>query len=139
MGKNILNKGKKFYIIATTRYVTGIGAILSNYISHVLYAIDNGLIPIVDLKHYQNQYFKDGRTYKDNSWEYFFEQPCGYSLNDIDSDSEVIISDNTLRTSNKDYCITGKALPISNVIISDKHLKELKSRYQDLLLMPLRQ
>ena len=84
----------------------------------------------VDISTVDDSLTEDGRTYKDNSWEYFFEKPCGYSLNDIDSDSEVIISDNTLRTSNKDYCITGKALPISNVIISDKHLKELKSRYQ---------
>ena len=78
---------KKFYIIARTANVTGIGALIFGLTSHILYAISKGFIPIVDLKHYKNQYFKDGREYKDNSWEYFLEQPLGYSIDDIPDDA----------------------------------------------------
>ena len=67
----LIKDNKKFYIIGTTRDITGIGAILIGYIGHALYAINNQMIPVIDLKHYKNQYFKDGRTYKDNTWEYF--------------------------------------------------------------------
>ena len=51
----------------------GLFAIYSQILWQIVYALDNGYIPVVDLKHYYNQYFKDNRTYKDNSWEYFFK------------------------------------------------------------------
>ena len=122
---------KKFYIVARTCSIAGLGAIWIGYVSHALYAIDNGFIPIIDLKHYKNQYFKEGKTYRDNVWEYFFEQPCGYSLDDIAPDSEVVISD-SIRFPSSDYVMVSAKLPISNVMVSDKHVKELKSRYQSL-------
>ena len=121
---------KKFYIVARTCNITGLGAIWISYLSHILYAIDNGFIPIIDLKHYKNQYFRDGRVYKDNTWEYFFEQPCGYSLDDIEPNSEVVISNNVLFNQNRKDNITVNITPVSGVTINDKHLMELKSRYQ---------
>ena len=87
----------KFYIIGITRNVTGLGAILFTTLCHIKYALDNGYIPIVDLKHYKNQYFKDGRSFRDNTWEYFFEQPTKYNLDNIPDDAEIVISDNTNR------------------------------------------
>ena len=123
---------KKFYIVATTQDIAGIGAILIGQTSHALYAIGNGFTPIIDLKHYKNQYFKDGRTYKDNSWEYFFEQPCGYTLDDIDSNSEVIISNNIRFPANNNYKITTKILPISKIETTNISSISLKQRYQTL-------
>lgn len=46
-------------------------------------AIRLGYTPIIDMQHHDNQYFKDGRKFKDNVWEYYFKQPCGINLNDI--------------------------------------------------------
>ena len=100
------SKNKEFYVVARTADITGLGAIVVGVISHALYALDKGFLPIVDLKHYKNQYFKDGRTYKDNTWEYFFEQPAGYTLDDVSSDSEVVISLNDRYCSDKKYHIT---------------------------------
>lgn len=121
---------KTFYIIATTRNITGIGAIWIGYIAHTLYAIDNGYIPIIDLKHYQNQYFKDNRTYKDNTWEYFFEQPCTHTLNDIDEDSKIIISTNSRMSSRNKYNIWGNRIPINSKTVLSQELLNLKSRYE---------
>ena len=67
-------------------------AIAMNNLCYVVSAIKDGYIPIIDMKHYTNRYFKDNREYKDNAWEYYFEQPVGCNLGDIDDFSEVIIS-----------------------------------------------
>lgn len=127
------DKDKRFYIVARTPDVAGIGAIAVGTISHALYALDKGLLPIVDLKHYKNQYFKDGRTYKDNTWEYFFEQPAGYTLDDVSSDSEVVISLNDRYCSDKKYHITYDKLPISKKTFLCADLVKLKSNYQSLI------
>ncbi len=129
----VLNK-KKFYIVATPQDIAGIGAILIGEIAHALYAIDKGFIPIIDLKHYQNAYFKSGRIYKDNTWEYFFEQPCGYTLDDIDSDSdsEITISSHHRFPVGKNYKMTTDMLPISKTKTIKKLSLELKQRYQAL-------
>lgn len=60
---------------------------------YIKYALDKGYIPIVDMKHNRNQYFKDGREYKDNVWEYFFKQPGMAALEELSEDSNFIISD----------------------------------------------
>ena len=84
----------KFYIIAVTYEIEGLFALATSVINHVIYAKNNGYIPIVDLKHYDNQYFKDDRVFKDNVWEYFFEQPNGYNLDNVTQNSNVLISQN---------------------------------------------
>lgn len=85
---------RKIYIVARTFKIEGLFAIVNSVINHCEYAYDNGYIPIVDMKHYANQYFKDGRIFKDNSWEYFFEQPSGIGLDDIQDEDEIVISKN---------------------------------------------
>ena len=49
---------KNFYIVARTYDITGIGAIALGYIAHSIFALDRNMIPVCDLKHYRNQYFK---------------------------------------------------------------------------------
>lgn len=80
---------KQYFIIGIPRTISGIGHILKSTLSYIVYAKENGYIPIVDLKHYTNQYFKDGRTYKDNTWEYFFEQPENIGLNNLPDDAVI--------------------------------------------------
>ena len=58
---------KKFYIIANSRKTMGIGAMVCENMKYFMYALDRGLTPIVDYKHYYNQYFKDNIAYKDNA------------------------------------------------------------------------
>ena len=82
------NNKKTFYIIGNYIRQDGLFAMYKHIISHVLYAQESGFIPIVDLQHYPNQYFKDGKAFKENTWEYYFEQPAGYSLKDIKQDMQ---------------------------------------------------
>ena len=55
---------EKFYVICVTYKIEGLFAIVNSVLDHVIYARENGYIPIVDLKHYYNQYFKDNRVFK---------------------------------------------------------------------------
>ena len=82
---------RNFYIICKENIASGIGVIACDVLCSCLFAKQNNLIPIVDMKHYRNQYFKKNRTFKDNAWEYFFTQPNKYSLDHIKEDDNVII------------------------------------------------
>lgn len=82
------NSDKTFYVIGYDYDTQGLFAIVKSVLSHVMYAVERGWIPVVDLKNYNSQYRQDGK----NSWELFFEQPCGYSLEDISKSKHVIKS-----------------------------------------------
>lgn len=119
---------QKYYIIAVSHKTCGLFAILKNTIAHILYALEQGYIPVVDLKHYQNQYFKDNRTFQDNTWDYFFEQPFNIRLEDIPSDADVIISDNVL-IPDYDYALFPYHLPVEGES-EDVQIIKLKNNYK---------
>lgn len=82
------NSDKTFYVIGYDYDTQGLFAIVKSVLSHVMYAVDKGWIPVVDLKNYKSQYRYEGQ----NAWELFFEQPCGYSLEDISKSKNIIKS-----------------------------------------------
>lgn len=89
------NADKTFYVIRRQDSYIGCGLF-----SHVItttagikYALDNGYIPIVDMKNYPNLYISRSELHRVNAWEYYFEQPCGYSLDDIRKSQHIILSD----------------------------------------------
>lgn len=123
---------RKIYIITRSFKEEGLFAIANSIINHCEYAIKNGYVPVVDLKHYSNQYFKDGRTFKDNSWEYFFEQPNGIGLNDIKDEDEVTIGENRIYI-NSDKAIYVSDLPISNEFNENKETEKKKLSQKSLL------
>lgn len=84
---------KKFYIIRRTDSKTT--GLFSNYVyvlRHIDYARRKGFIPVVDFRDYANAYLEDSEIGEINSWEYFFEQPCGYTLDDIKNAKNVWLS-----------------------------------------------
>lgn len=121
---------KKFYIVGVTFEFEGFFAIVNSILDHMIYAYNNGYVPLVDMMHYNNQYFKDGRIYKDNVWEYFFEQPGGLALENIPINSEVIISKNVQFPDNS-ITIFNEDIPINN-LASDVVMKK-KEIYKKLL------
>lgn len=123
---------RKIYIISRSFKEEGLFAIANSIINHCEYAIENGYVPVVDLKHYSNQYFKDGRTFKDNSWEYFFEQPNGIGLDDIKDEDEVTIGENRIYI-NSDKAIYVSDLPISNEFNENKETEKKKLSQKSLL------
>lgn len=83
---------KVFYVIRRNESNSGIGSFIITNLGYIAYAIRKGYIPIVDMKTYKNIYNINLDT---NSWELFFKQPYGYSLDDIKKAKNVIISPET--------------------------------------------
>lgn len=83
---------KTFYIIYL-RYCTNAVSFIKYLISYCLYAEKKGWIPIVDQKTYDFTFLgmKTPEKKSDNVWEYFFEQPAGYTLEDIKDAKNVIL------------------------------------------------
>jgi hypothetical protein len=83
---------KTFYVIGANEGWCGLFAIIYHKLSHFAYAEEHGYIPVVDLQNYYSQYLSDDALFKENAWEYFFEQPMGYGLNDIKRARNIIKS-----------------------------------------------
>ena len=62
----------------------------------IAYAEKKGYTPVVDMKHYPNIYLYDDEVGKVNSWEYYFEQPGGLSLEKALSCRKYIISKDSM-------------------------------------------
>ncbi len=109
---NFMNKGvKTYYIIGNYKKREGLFALYKHITSHIIYALEKNMIPVIDLKHFQNQYFKDDRAFKDNAWEYYFEQPAGIGLDDIEEDANIVIAEPNLWANNK-YIINPIMIPV---------------------------
>ena len=82
------NPDRTFYVISFDYDTQGLFAIVKSVLSHIMYALDKGWIPVVDLKNYHCQYQHEG----ENAWEQFFQQPCGFTLDDINKSKNVVRS-----------------------------------------------
>jgi hypothetical protein len=74
--------------------------LFSYYLSNVCLAqkaLEKGYIPVIDLQTTANMYLKPEQVGKVNAWEYYFEQPCGYSLDDIKGSRHIILGDGFCR------------------------------------------
>ena len=79
-----------FYIIRPiTNSNEGLMSLLLNVCRHILYSESKGYVPIVDFKNYSTQYSDD--NFK-NVWEYYFEQISPYTLDEVYSSKNVILS-----------------------------------------------
>ncbi|MFI3177786.1 MAG: hypothetical protein R3Y67_09920 [Eubacteriales bacterium] len=76
----VLHPTKKFYIIRNFRTNSGLMGIHNIVLSHIIYAINNGYIPVVDMKNYASMYHEESELGSVNTWEYYFEQPMHYTL-----------------------------------------------------------
>jgi hypothetical protein len=85
---------KVFYIIGVDEGWCGLWAIITHQLTHIAYAVDHGYIPVVDLQNYFNQYLGEDVLFKENAWEYYFQQPMGYSLQDVKKAKNIIASVN---------------------------------------------
>lgn len=99
---------KRYCIVGKDADSQGLMALFSAITAGIIEAVKEGYTPIVDMQHFNNMYFKDNRVYKDNIWEYFFEQPAGVSLNDIKDEDEVVIKK---ATTNSPYYFTSYFVP----------------------------
>jgi hypothetical protein len=88
------NADKTFYIIGWGKSWGSSGLMWLVYVNfaHIVYAVKRGYVPIIDLQNYNNQYLAKCMLHKENSWEYYFEQPMGYTLKDIRKSKNIILS-----------------------------------------------
>ena len=89
------NLDKIFYTIGFDDNSGGLSWFTHRVLMHIGYAIDHGYIPIVDMQNYISQYLEKGKLHKENAWEYYFEQPVGITLQDIENSKNIIISRKT--------------------------------------------
>jgi hypothetical protein len=98
------NPDKKFLVIGEKLDKSqGLFSILSAVLMHIRYCVEHNIIPVVDMKNFDNQYLYGLGTGKENSWEYFFEQPFVYGLEQIKNSKNIIF---TKRVINPHSCIS---------------------------------
>ena len=94
--KHILRFGlskDKYYIIRRAEAKAGLFSIVNTTLGHIVYAVNKGYIPVVDMKNYPNPYIDKNELGFVNAWDRLFEQPCGKSLEQAYDGKFVIISD----------------------------------------------
>ena len=86
------NPDKIFFVIRRANCKAGLFSLVMTNMGMVKYALDRGYIPVIDMQSEQNTYLEEELVGKQNAWEYFFEQPCGYTLKDIQKSKNIILS-----------------------------------------------
>lgn len=84
---------KQFYIIRRSGMRLGLFSFFNTNLARIDYAIQNGMIPVVDMQNFRNSYQEEGEYALVNSWEKYFEQPTEYSLKDAYSARKIVLSD----------------------------------------------
>lgn len=85
-------KDTVYYIIKVDAEAIGLAAIIRGVTSQILYAKQREWIPVVDMQSNKNPYLDKSVVGKENSWEYYFEQPTGIGLGDVVNSNNVIYS-----------------------------------------------
>lgn len=91
---------KTFFVIRRAYCKVGLFSYVMTNMGLVDYAVGKGYIPVIDMQNYRNTYLEDERIGKENAWEFFFKQPCGYSLEDVKNAKNVILSNGLIREKN---------------------------------------
>lgn len=81
-----------YYIIRRQYEHTGLFARYKIIGEHIRYALSKGWLPVVDLQNYPNAYLAPEKLGKENSWEYYFEQPLRIGLEQAYSGDNIVLS-----------------------------------------------
>lgn len=88
-----LNPGLKFYVIRSDTMDQGLMSMYFGNVRCVHRLIHDGFTPIVDWQNYMTQYNVDFPVNGTrNAWEYYFEQPCSYTLDEVYKSRNVRLS-----------------------------------------------
>lgn len=82
-----------FYVIRRSERYAGINSHFISNMGHIRYALKRGWVPIIDMKNYPNALLDDKEVGEKNSWDYYFKQPCSYTLEEVYQSKNVILSD----------------------------------------------
>lgn len=84
-------RGRRVFIIRRGSNC-GLFSYLQTALSGIKYALDRGWLPVVDLQTLPTIYHEPDEVGKVNAWEYYFEQPCGVSLRDVERAQDIVIT-----------------------------------------------
>lgn len=84
-----------YYIIRRQPETNGLFARYNVFAGHIAYALSNGWLPVVDMQNYPNIYLPPEKLGKENSWEYYFEQPLRIGLEQAYGGENVVLGDDT--------------------------------------------
>lgn len=70
----------------------GLGNIETYILCSCIYAFNKGYVPIVDMKSVPCMYQSEEEKGKVNIWEKYYQQPCGYTLDDLQKAGKVVYS-----------------------------------------------
>lgn len=87
-----LNKDKTVYVIRIRKETLGLMGYYMAILGHIYAARSKGYVPVVDMKNYKNTYLKKEEVGNINSWEYYFRQPAGISLDEAYKSKNVVLS-----------------------------------------------
>ncbi len=85
------NPDQIFYVIRRRDCYCGLFSLFLTHLQRIDTAIKAGYIPVIDMQNDFNIYLTGDKVGKENAWEYFFRQPCGYSLENIKKSRNIII------------------------------------------------
>ncbi len=84
------NEDKTFFVVRRREMYIGLFSYYLTNVYQVGKALEQGYIPVIDMQNNPNMYLKKEQIGKVNAWEFYFQQPCGYSLSDISKSKTVI-------------------------------------------------
>jgi hypothetical protein len=86
------NKDKTFFIIRRISEIEGHCSMVNTVLGHLLRAEKKDYIPIVDMKNYPSMVWQASeKRGLENAWEYFYEQPGGYYLEEINNSKNIVL------------------------------------------------
>lgn len=105
---------KTFFVVRRATCKVGLFSYVMTNMGLVKQAINRGYIPVIDMQNNANTYLEDEEVGRENAWEFYFEQPCGFTLKDISNSKNVILSNGLIEksdwypgnniTQNKELC-----------------------------------
>lgn len=84
---------KSFLLIRRNDAGAGLFSHFTYFLSWIAYAVENRMVPVIDLQNRDNLYLKQSEIGRINAWELFFKQPFGFNLSDIKNAKDIIIRD----------------------------------------------
>ncbi len=139
------NADKTFYVIRRRDCYCGLFSLFLTNLQRIDDALKAGYIPVVDMQNDFNIYLTADKIGKENAWEYYFKQPCGYTLQDISKSRNVIIGSGAVpsmfpylkidflngKTGELEYW---RKLAAKCMILSDTAAKKVEEEYNKLFM-----
>lgn len=87
-----------FYVIKRDEPNVGIFSCILTFLSHLKYAEEMNWIPVIDMKHFDNEYIYPEEKGIMNAWDFYFEQPAGVPLDIGWCGEKIILSERDFKS-----------------------------------------